>query len=406
MKVERLLTGISQLVTASGAGPRRGVEQGELTIIADAGIAVTDGRISWSGRMSDWSGTAAATFDLAGRAILPGLVDPHTHAIWAGERLADFEARARGVSYQKVLAAGGGIYSTIEHTAAAEVDDLVRLAEERILNLTRAGATTIEIKSGYGFSLEAELNMLEVAHRLKSKVPARLVPTLLVHVPPRDRRERAAYLDMVAGELVLEVARRGLAQAIDVFVEQEAFSVAEAERLLAAAQGQGLAVKLHADQFHTLGGVELAVRHHALSVDHLEASGEEQIRALAESSTIATVLPGVSLHLGLPAAPGRKLIDAGAAVAVATDLNPGSSPLYSTALALALSVRLNGLSPAEALVAATANAAAALGLDDVGRLETGCRADFLVLKGADWRELPYAMGAHLIDEVWIRGKQV
>lgn len=202
------------------------------------------------------------------------------------------------------------------------------------------------------------------------------------------------------------MARRQLAKAIDVFVEKEAWQIGEAEALFHHAKRHGLAVKLHSDQFHSIGGVELGTRVGALSVDHLEAAGPEQIAAIASSRTIGTILPGVSLHLGIPSAPGRRMIDAGAAVAVGTDLNPGSSPLFSTSEALAFSIRLNGLTPQEALMAGTVNAACALGLKDRGRLEVGCVADLLVLHSSDWRELVYPLGSNPIKEVWIAGRRV
>lgn len=406
MNADLLFVGIAQLATPVGPAPKGGKAQGELHIVEDAALAVTDGRIVWLGPRSLWRGQAGETHDLGGRVLLPGLVDPHTHAVWAGGRLVDFEARARGESYEAILARGGGIRSTVHHTAAASRDELAQLALPRLHALMRSGATTIEVKSGYGFSPEAELKMLEVVRDVQALVPARLVPTLLVHIPPQDSAERGAYLDMVVRELIPEVARRDLARAVDIFVEREAFSVNEAERVLLAAQEHGLGLKLHADQFHAVGGVELGIRLGALSVDHLEASGPAQIEALARSTTVATVLPGVSLHLGLPPAPGRALIDAGATVAVGTDLNPGSSPLPSQALAMALSVRLNGLTPAEALTAVTLNAACALGLGDVGRLEPGCWADFIVLNNTDWREMAYWLGEPVLTSQWISGVQV
>ncbi len=270
----------------------------------------------------------------------------------------------------------------------------------------RSGATTIEVKSGYGFSAAAEIAMLEAIAVLAGSVGARILATLLIHIPPVDGAERRGYVEHVCAELIPEVARRGLATAVDVFVEREAWQVSEAEEMFAAAQKNGLAVKLHSDQFHSIGGVELGVRVGALSVDHLEAAGAAQIESLAASGTIATVLPGVSLHLGIPAASGRKLIDAGAAVAVGTDLNPGSSPLFSSAAALALAVRMNGLTAQEALVAGTVNAACALGLRDRGRLEVGYVADFLVLDSGDWRDLVYTMGANVVREVWVGGRRV
>jgi imidazolonepropionase len=375
----------------------------ELLVVEDAALAIADGRFVWVGSRADWSGEAAKTLDAGGCAVVPGLVDPHTHAIWAGDRLADFDARTSGRTYEEILAAGGGIRSTIRATAAASLDELVELAAPRIAALVASGATVIEVKSGYGFSVAAELKMLEAIAALAKTTRARIVPTLLIHLPPADIGERERYVDGVVNELIPEAARRGLAAAVDVFVEREAFSVEEAERMLTCAQEHGLGIKLHAEQFHSVGGVELALRMGALSVDHLEACTASQFAAFAGSKTIATILPGVSLHLGLPAAPGRGLIDAGAAVAVGTDLNPGSSPLFSTSAALALSVRLNGLTAKEALVAGTVNAACALGLDDTGRIEAGLPADFLVLEDRDWRSLVYTLGTNSVRETWIAG---
>jgi imidazolonepropionase len=247
--------------------------------------------------------------------------------------------------------------------------------------------------------------MLEAIHSLSAGSAARIMPTLLIHIPPAIAAERSSCMSRVCEELIPEVARRNLATAVDIFVEKEAWKVGEAEVLFDRAKQYGLAIKLHCDQFHCIGGVELGIAFGALSVDHLEASGPEQIAKIASSSTIATILPGVSLHLGIPSARGRKLIDAGAAVAVGTDLNPGSSPLFSISEALALSVRLNGLTVEEALVAGTVNAACALGIKDAGRLETGCAADFLVLQSGDWRDLVYALGANPVRDVWIGGKK-
>jgi imidazolonepropionase len=406
MKADTLITGISQLVTATGAGPKRGRAMCELKIVKRAAVAISAGLIVWTGRESDWTGEAETTVDAGGRAVVPGLVDPHTHAVWAGERLADFDARTSGSTYEEILAAGGGIRSTIHATAAAAQDDLVALAKPRIDSLIASGATTIEVKSGYGFTPDAELAMLEAIQSLSKISPARIIPTLLIHIPPAIAADRSSYMMQVCEELVPEAARRKLATAVDIFIEKEAWQVAEAQQFIDRAKRYGLSIKLHSDQFHCIGGVELGISVGAMSIDHLEASGAEQIASIAASSTIATVLPGVSLHLGIPAAPGRKLIEAGAAVAVGTDLNPGSSPLFSTAEALALSVRLNGLTAQEALVAGTINAACALGIKNAGRIEAGCLADFLVLLGNDWRELIYTLGANSVRDVWIGGKRV
>jgi imidazolonepropionase len=406
MKADTLITGISQLVTASGAGPKHGPAMRELKIIESAAIAISSGSVIWTGRASEWAGEAETTVDAGGRAVVPGLIDPHTHAVWAGDRLSDFEARTSGSTYEEILAAGGGIRSTIRATAAASRDELVALAKPRIDSLIASGATTIEVKSGYGFTPAAELTMLEAIQSLSAIVSARIVPTLLIHIPPAISADRSSYIAQVCEELIPEAARRKLATAVDIFVEKEAWQITEAEHLLGCAKQYGLAIKLHSDQFHCLGGVELGIHLGALSVDHLEASGPEQIAKIAPSSTIATILPGVALHLGIPAASGRKLIDAGAAVAVGTDLNPGSSPLFSTSEALALSVRLNGLTAQEALVAGTVNAASALGLNDAGRLEAGCPADLLILQSSDWRDLVYTLGTNPVRDVWIGGKRV
>jgi imidazolonepropionase len=406
MKADTLITGISQLVTASGSEPKHGRAMRELIIVEDAAIAISSGLVVWTGRALEWAGTAETVVDVEDRAVVPGLVDPHTHAVWAGDRLNDFEARTSGLTYEEILAAGGGIRSTIRATASASRDDLVALAKPRIDALVASGATTIEVKSGYGFTPAAELAMLEAIQRLSAIVPARILRTLLIHIPPAAEEDRSDYIAQVCEELIPEVARRNLATAVDIFIEKEAWQIAEGERILNGALQHNLAIKLHSDQFHAIGGVELGIRLGALSIDHLEASGPEQIARIAVSSTIATILPGVSLHLGIPSALGRKLIDAGAAVAVGTDLNPGSSPLFSIAEALALSVRLNGLTAQEAVVAGTLNAACALGLKDAGRLEAGCPADLLVLHGNDWRELIYTLGMNPVREVWIGGKRV
>jgi imidazolonepropionase len=406
MKTDLLITGISELVTAEGAAARHGRSMGELKVVKDAALAISGGRIDWVGARSDWAADAAATIDLGGVAVLPGLIDPHTHAMWAGDRLGDFEARVAGATYEEILLAGGGIRSTVRATTAASMEELVALAKPRVEALLRSGATTIEVKSGYGFAILAEIAMLEAITKLSAESHARIVATLLIHLPPVEAAERPRYVEQVCSELIPEVARRGLASAVDVFVEREAWHVAEAKQMFVCAKNHGLALKLHSDQFHSIGGVELGVRMGALSVDHLEAAGEAQIEAIAVSETMATILPGVSLHLGIPAAQGRRLIDAGAAVAVGTDLNPGSSPLFSSAAALGLAVRMNGLTAQEAIVAGTLNAACALGLSDRGRLDAGCVADFVVLHPNDWRELVYVLGANPVREVWVGGKRV
>jgi imidazolonepropionase len=399
-----LITGITQLATPTGAGPKFGAQMREVSLIENAAIAITGDRFAWIGPVADWTGTALRTIDLGGRAVVPGLVDPHTHAVWAGDRLLDFDARTSGVSYEQILASGGGIWSTIRATTSASDDELVLLAEERIRSLMQSGATVVEVKSGYGFTVASELRMLEVIRTLATRLPIRIVPTLLIHIPPNEARERDAYLHQVRSELIPDAARRDLAHAVDIFIEKEAWKAAEAESVLGCALEHGLSIKVHAEQFHSVGGLELALRLGALSVDHLEACTPLQYGLFCNAPTIATILPGVSLHLGIPKAPGRQLIDAGAAVAVGTDLNPGSSPLFSTSAALGLAVRLNGLTAAEALVAGTVNAVHALGMAGAGCIEADAQADFAVLQSSDWRDLLYSMGANPVREVWCRGR--
>jgi imidazolonepropionase len=399
----KLLRNISQLVTPEGPGPKRGAAMGHLCIVKNAAIAIDAGKISWIGPEREWTGNAEEVIDIGNRSLIPGLIDPHTHAIWAGDRLADFEARSAGATYEQILAAGGGIWHTIRETAGATSEQMAALALPRIHALLRSGATTIEVKSGYGYTPASELRMLEAIQLLQTQTHARLIPTLLIHICPKDAAERREYRDTICRDLIPEAFRRSLATAVDIFVEHHSWSAEDARIILTCAQSHGFKIKLHTEQFQRIGGVELGIELNALSIDHLEACTPDQFQSIASSNTIATILPGVSLHLGLPTAPGRALIDAGAAVAIGTDLNPGSSPLFSTAAALGLAVRLNGLTAAEALTASTVNAAAALGLANSGRLEVGQPADMLVLETPDWRDLPYTLGQNMVSEVWIAG---
>lgn len=402
--VDRLFTGIRQLATPEGPGARRGVAQGELMTIENAALAVHDGRVVWIGAADAWRGDASDVVDLGGRAVVPGLVDPHTHLLWAGDRYDDLEARLSGVPYETILARGGGIRHTMRQVASASHADLVAAAGARMDGLIASGVTTVEVKSGYGGTVAAELASLEAIADLRRSAAVDVVATALVHVPDPD--DRGGHLQAVIETLLPAVAERGLAERVDVFVERTAFTLEEAERVLRAARDLGFDLTLHADQFHALGGVELAVRLGARSVDHLEASGPPQIEALAARDTVATILPGVSLELGLPPAPGRALVDAGVPVAIGSDLNPGSSPVYAFPLALALALRLNGLRPAESLVAGTVNAAAALGRPDAGWLGPGSRADLVVVPDGDWRALVAGMGGPGPLEVWVAGRRL
>ena len=395
-----LVTDVGTLVSPAGIGPQREAAFGTLDVVHDVEIACRDGDVVHVGPRGSWRGDARRTLDAAGNAVVPGLVDPHTHVVWGGDRLDDFEARLRGDAYEAILARGGGIRHTMRETARATEDELVAAALPRLAAMRRGGATVIECKSGYGGTDDVELRQLRAIRRLWDAQSCDLQPTLLVHVPPADGAERAAYVAHVAEGLIPQVVAERLAVGLDVFVEREAFTVDEARTLALAARRHGLHdLHLHVDQFHAIGGVELGVELGALSVDHLEASGDAQVRALATSDTVGVALPGVTLHLGLPAAPVRALVEAGAIVAVGTDCNPGSSPLFGMATAMALATRLYRLSPAHALVACTANAAAALRRPLAGRVERGLPADLLVLRSRDWRDLPYTLGDDVVAHV-------
>ena len=407
MRASLLIRRIGALVSPAGQGAQRGTEFGALVVDRDVEVAIVGERIVHVGPTGSWRGATDAELDAAGAAVVPGLVDPHTHVVWGGDRLDDFEARIRGDAYEAILARGGGIRHTMRATGALDEPQLVATALPRLRRMLAAGATTIECKSGYGVDAAGELRQLRAVRALDEAQPASLHATLLFHVPPTDAASRRDALDHGARSLVPHVAELRLASAIDVFVEHEAWSTAEARAAAAAARAHGLGVHLHVDQFHAVGGVELGVEIGALSVDHLEASGEPQVRALASSATVAVLLPGVTLHLGLPAAPARALAEAGAIVALATDCNPGSSPVFSMAMVMALACRLYRLTPAQALVAATANAAAALGVaHHTGRVAPGMRADLLLLRSRDWRELPYTLGDDVIATVVAGGAVV
>lgn len=390
----RLFTGIAELLTP---GER----------IADAVLAVEEGRVAWRGAASDLPEryAAAARTDLGGRGVLPGLVDGHTHLIYAGSRVGEHRRRARGESYEAILEAGGGIHTTVAATNAAGEDELFELARARAATFLRGGVTTLEVKSGYGLEPDAELRMLRVARRLGDALPQRVVPTFLAHVVPKDRpRER--YLDVLTGELIPEVARNGLAEAVDVFCDLGAFTLAEARRVLEAGLEHGLEVKAHAEQLEPTGAARLVAELGGLSADHLERAGPADWRALAAAGTVGTLLPGAALLLRKPLPDARAMWDAGVKVAVATDHNPGSSPVTSLLLMLQLTSALGGLALEEALAAGTAHAADALGHPELGRLEPGAAADFLVTTGPEALRPLTEWGPAPLDAVYVGGEAV
>jgi len=377
----------------------------EVEVLQDAAVLVNGGRIEWVGPRKR-APQSDRVVELSG-VVFPGFIDCHTHAVFGAPRLDDHERRALGVDYKAIAAAGGGILQSVRDVRARSEADLTALTSARLRTLLANGATTIEVKSGYGLELEAELKQLRVIKRLAAELPVTLVPTFLgAHeVPPEYRGKRDAYVRLVCEEMIPAVAREKLAQCCDVFCEPGVFSAAESRQILTAAARHGLAVKLHADELDGSGGAELAAELGALSADHLAAISESGIKALAASPTVAVLLPATMVFLGKRGhAPARRLIDAGAAVALASDYNPGTSPTMSLPLVMAFGVSQLGLRHAEAVTAVTINAAAALGLaGDRGQIAPGCVADLTVAAVDDWREVAYWMGRGVVSAVWTAG---
>ena len=362
--------------------------QGAIHAVPDAALAWEGDTIRWVGPAAElpaeWRSTDAQ--DAGGRLVVPGLVDCHTHLAFGGWRGDEFERRLRGETYLDIARAGGGIASTMRHTRAATEDELLAKAAGALDEMLRLGVTTVECKSGYGLDRESELKLLRVYRRLAERGPARIVPTFLgAHVvPPEYRDRRDAYLRLLVDELIPAVAAEGLAVCCDVFVEDSAFTIDEARTVLQAGRAAGLAAKLHADQLTGCGGAELAAELGAWSADHLEHVSDEGIRRMSERGVVAVSLPLATLYLAQPPMPARRLIEAGVAVAVATDFNPGSAPSYHLPLAMTLACTLQRMTPAEALKGATLHAARAVGLEArVGSLVAGKAADFAVIDAPD-----------------------
>ncbi|MDH3811536.1 MAG: imidazolonepropionase [Gammaproteobacteria bacterium] len=372
-------------------------------VIDDGAIAIADGRIAWIGPQSDLPDKAATTTrSIAGRWITPALIDCHTHLVFGGDRAGEFEQRLRGASYEDIARAGGGIMSTVRATRDASADELYAAALPRVQALAAEGVGTIEIKSGYGLSIESELKMLSVARQLGDATPVTIRTTLLAAhtVPPEFQGNADDYIDLICDELLPEVVAGRLADAVDAYCESIAFSADQIAKLFERSTELGLPVKLHADQLSDGGGAALAARHNALSADHLEYTSPAGVAAMASSGAVAVLLPGAFLTLGETQLPPIDSLRAqGVPIAVATDCNPGTSPICSIRTAMMLAARQFRLTPEECLAGVTRVAATALGLNDRGTLETGKRADIAIWDVSHPRELAYWIGTPQLSEL-------
>jgi imidazolonepropionase len=399
--VRLLIRDLAQLATPAGRNaPLRGGELGQVDVLPDAYVLCDGDTIEAVGRMHHLPSIAGDVVEVdgRGRCAIPGLVDCHTHAAFAGDRVDEFSLRAAGATYEELHAAGGGILSTVRATRAAGEEGLRAAVEQHCGWMRAHGTTTFEAKSGYGLDRDTELASLRAIRTAGG------VPTWLgAHAVPPEFDDAGAYLDFALAEVLPEAA--AIAEAADVFVERGAFDVDQARRYLDACAAAGLALRLHGDQFTELGAVELALELGARSIDHLEATGDAGVRALAASDVTAVVLPASALFLGRPMPPARALVDAGAAVALATDFNPGSAFCESLPLCCSLAAAQLKLSPGEALAACTVNAAHVLGrADRIGRLAPGSRADVVLLDAPDWRYLAYHLGGDLVHGVVLGGE--
>ncbi len=401
--VDLLLCGAGQLVTCGGSpkGPKRGRNLSDPGIVSDGAIAVSGGKIAGVGARAEvekWIGGAsvARTIDAGGRVVLPGWVDPHTHAVFSRYRADEYEARIRGEGYLEIERRGGGIRRTVREVREMSEERLFEVSRRRLAKMLEGGTTTIEIKSGYGLDLASELKMLRVIARLAQETPLDVAATFMgAHQRAPEFDDTAAYVRVVIDEMIPAVARERLAEFVDVFCEKGVFGIEETREILEAARSAGFALKVHADEITPMGGAELAACMGAISAEHLTKISAAGIRALAGSDTIAVLLPSTTFALGSrDYAPAREMIERGVAVALATDFNPGSSPSCSMPFAVAVACSQMRMTPAEAINAATVNAACAVGRGDrAGSLEKGKNADFVVYDVEDYREIPSRAGA-------------
>ena len=420
--VEMIVHGAGQLLTLAGDGPRCNRAMGELGLILNGAVAIAEGHIVAAGTTSEVQGCYRALREInaAGRVVLPGFIDAHTHVVFAGSRQGEFERRIAGATYLEIMAAGGGIMSTVRATRAASVEQLVSETRPRLERMLAHGTTTAEAKTGYGLTTADELKCLEAIDLLNRSQPLELMPTFLgAHAVPEEYAGRAeAYVDLVVNEMLPAVSekvqsipmggQRPAPISCDVFCDVGAFDLQQTRRILSAAKALGMSLKVHADEFAHLGAARLAAELGAVSADHLLCTPTEEMTSMAEAGVVAVLLPGTPFGLGRHEyADARAITAAHLPVALGTDLNPGTCYCESMPLMMALACRFMRLTPAEAIVASTVNAAYAIGRgDDRGRLQPGFTADLLILDVDDYRHLAYRFGTNLVRTVIKRGKVV
>lgn len=412
MRERRLvIQNVSELLTLS---PSFRDESG-LGIVRDGAVLLEDGKIAWVGRTEElprafFTGPEVEVIDATGKVVMPGLVDSHTHLVFAGSREIEFEKRIQGRSYLEIASGGGGILSTVEATRRASFEELFSLSKKRLDRLLSKGVTTIEAKSGYGLSLEDELKILRVMKALAKEHPVEIVPTFLgAHTVPKEYlSDRRGYIDLVTREMIPLVAGEGLAEFCDVFCEEKAFTLEESRKILETGKRHGLKPKIHADQLSPGGGAELAAEVGAYSADHLEYVSPEGIERMAEQGVVAVLLPGASLLLSMRKyPPAREMIEQGVFVALSTDLNPGSSMTESLPLMMTLGCLFYKMTPAETIRAVTLHGAKSLDREKViGSLEPGKRGDLILLDIPNYRYLPYHFGVDHVERVIKGGKVV
>ncbi|RRN69988.1 imidazolonepropionase [Peribacillus simplex] len=402
-------------LTSDRKGPRSKEAMSELGLIEDGSIWMESGLIQAIGTTKELEELyadrmhEAEVFDASGHLVTPGLVDPHTHVVYGGSREREFEMRLEGATYMDIMNGGGGIHATTRMTREASEEELMEQTTRRLDSFLAHGVTTVEGKSGYGMNLETELKQLRVMKKLQEEHPIDLVPTFMgAHAVPKDYKGREdEFVDHLINDMLPIVSEEKLAEFNDVFCEKGVFTPEQSERILKAGKKYGLIPKIHADEIEPYGGAELAAEIGAISAEHLLKASEEGIQAMAKSGTIACLLPATALYLREDAAPGRRMVDEGVAVAISTDCNPGSSPTTSMPLVMNLACISMRLTPAEALTAATYNAACAINRQEkVGSLEVGKQADVVLWNVENYQELQYLFGVNHVKSVWKKGVQI